>query len=142
MSQGDLLSPFLFVLVMEMLSRLLNKPLKSFRFHDRCELVGLTHLVFANDLILFCPTERVSLEFVKQVLVEFAELSGLVANVGKSFVFVAGVDSSVDRDLVAFMGFNLGSLSVRYLRLPLLVGRLRAVDSAPLIQRITARIIS
>ncbi|XP_038885895.1 uncharacterized protein LOC120076201 [Benincasa hispida] len=125
--QGDLLSPFLFVLMMEVLSRLLNKPPKSFRFHDWCEHVGLTHLAFIDDLMIFCAVERVSLEFVKQVLVEFAELSRLVTNVRKSFMFVAGVDSSVAMHLTAFMGFSLGSLPIRYLGLSLLAVLLACV---------------
>ncbi|XP_038876528.1 uncharacterized protein LOC120068959 [Benincasa hispida] len=129
-------------MVMEVLSRLLNKPPVWFRFHDRCERLGLTHLVFADDLMIFCAAERDSLEFVRQVLTEFAELSGLVANVGKGSMFVAGVESREVEELAAYMSVSLGSLPVRYLSLPLLVGQLRVVDCAPLIQRITARIRS
>ncbi|XP_038876458.1 uncharacterized protein LOC120068881, partial [Benincasa hispida] len=66
---------------------------KGLRFHDRCECLGLTHLVFANDLMIFCAAERDSLELMRQVLTEFAKLSGLVANVGKSSMFVTGVES-------------------------------------------------
>ena len=40
------------------------------------------------------------------------------------------------------MGFILGNLPVRYLRLHLLFGRLQPNDCAPLIQRITSRIRS
>ncbi|XP_038895844.1 uncharacterized protein LOC120084011 [Benincasa hispida] len=101
---------------------------KGLRFHDRCEHLGLTHLVFADDLMIFCAVERDSLEFVRQVLTEFAELSGLVANVGKSSMFVAGVESREAEELTVYMGVSLG--------------RLRAMDCAPLIQRITACIRS
>ncbi|XP_038889378.1 uncharacterized protein LOC120079297 [Benincasa hispida] len=111
-------------------------------FNDRCERVGLTHLVFVDDLMIFYATERDSLEFIRQVLTDFVGLSRLVANIGKSSMFVAGVESGEAKELAAFMGFSLGSLHVRYLGLPLLVGQLRAMDCAPLIQRITARIRS
>ncbi|XP_038895791.1 uncharacterized protein LOC120083957 [Benincasa hispida] len=84
--------------------------------------------------------ERDSFEFVRHVLADFVGLSGLVANVGKSSMFVVGMESGEAEELAAFMGFSLGSLPVRYLGLPLLVGRLRAEDYAPLIQRIIARI--
>ncbi|XP_038895780.1 uncharacterized protein LOC120083943 [Benincasa hispida] len=125
---------------MEVLTQLLNKLPVSFRFHDRCERVGLTHLVFADDFMIFCATEKNSLKFVRQVLADFTGLSRLLANVGKSSIFVAGVESGEAEELAAFMGFSLSSLPVRYLRLPLLAGRLKAVDCAPLIHRITARI--
>ncbi|XP_038888122.1 uncharacterized protein LOC120078021 [Benincasa hispida] len=140
--QGDPLSHFLFVMVIEILSRLLNNHPVWFRFHDRCERVGLTHLVFVDDLMIFCAAKRDSLEFVRQVLADFAGLSGLVANVGMSSMFFVGVESGKAEELAAFMGFSLGSLLVRYLGLPLLTGRLRVRDCAPLIQRITARIRS
>ncbi|XP_038891644.1 uncharacterized protein LOC120081037 [Benincasa hispida] len=95
---------------MEVLSRLLNKPPVWFRFYDRCERLGLTHLVFANNLMILCAAEKDSLEFVRQVLTDFAGLSGLVANVEKSSMFVASVESREAKKLAASMGFSLSSL--------------------------------
>ncbi|XP_038904291.1 uncharacterized protein LOC120090644 [Benincasa hispida] len=125
-------------------SVMINGSLEGFFswFHDRCERMGLTHLVFADDLMIFYAAERDSMEFVRQVLVEFAGLFGSVANVGKTSMFVEGVESGEVEELTAFMGFSLGSLPVRYLDLPLLVDWLRVVDCAPLIQRITTHIRS
>ncbi|XP_038904289.1 uncharacterized protein LOC120090641 [Benincasa hispida] len=115
---------------------------KGLRFHDRYEHLGLTHLVFADDLMIFCAAERDSLEFVRQVLVDFVRLFGLVINVGKSSIFVTGMESGEAEELAASMGFSLGSLLIRYLGLPLLAGWLRVVDCAPMIQRITTCIRS
>ena len=56
--QGDLLSPFLFVLVVEVLKRLLGKAV-SMGLTEGIEVgssrVTLSHLQFANDMILFAP---------------------------------------------------------------------------------------
>ena len=59
--QGDPLSVFLFVLVAEVLNRMIVKA-KEARLIDGL-LVGknkveLTHLYFANDTILFCPAKK------------------------------------------------------------------------------------
>src|SRR6185295_7746318 len=54
--QGDPLSPFLFVIYMELLSRLLKKETSrgTFHYHQHCESLRLTHLIFADDIVLFC----------------------------------------------------------------------------------------
>lgn len=48
--QGDPMSPYLFVLVMEVLGRMLNtvKQMPNFNFHSRCERLNITHLCFAS----------------------------------------------------------------------------------------------
>ncbi|KAL4010462.1 hypothetical protein IC575_029954 [Cucumis melo] len=140
--QGDPLSPFLFVMVMEVLSRMLNKIPQSFQFHRRCEKVKLNHLTFADDLMIFCAADEPSLSFIREYLQKFGELSGLFVNLRKSSIFVAEVSNEAASHLAASMGFVFGNLPVRYLGLPLLIGRLRSNDCAPLIQRMTSRIRS
>ncbi|KAL0541431.1 hypothetical protein IC582_021476 [Cucumis melo] len=140
--QGDPLSPFLFVMMMEVLSCMLSKIPQSFLFHHRCEKVKLNHLTFADDLVIFCAADESSLGFIRECLQKFGELSGLFANLTKSSMFVARVNSEVTSHLAASMGFVLGNLPVRYLGLPLLSDRLRSSDCVPLIQRITSRIRS
>ncbi|XP_038882312.1 uncharacterized protein LOC120073552 [Benincasa hispida] len=121
-----------------MFSVMINSSLEGFfpgrkGFQDQCEHIGLTHLVFADDLMIFCAAERDSLEFVRQVLTDFVGLSGFVSKFGKSSMFVASVEPDEAEELVVFMGFSLGSLPITYLGLLLLVGRLRVVDCMPLI---------
>ncbi|KAL0534487.1 hypothetical protein IC582_028778 [Cucumis melo] len=140
--QGNPLSPFFFVMVMDVFSRMLNKPPQGFQFHQCCEKVKLTRLTFADDLMIFCVADEPSLSFVRETLQKFGELLGLYANLGKISIFVAGSTNEVASRLAANMGFILGNLPVRYLSLPLLTGRLRPSDCAPLIQRITSRIRS
>lgn len=53
--QGDPLSPYLFIMCMEVLSRLLDAATRngSFGYHPKCKALGLTHLVFSDDLVIF-----------------------------------------------------------------------------------------
>ncbi|TYK28312.1 uncharacterized protein E5676_scaffold600G001370 [Cucumis melo var. makuwa] len=118
--QGYPLSPFLFVMVMEALSRMLNMPPQSFQFYQRCGKVKLTHLTFADDLMIFCVADDPSLSFIRESLQKFGELLGLFANLRKSSIFVAGGSNEAASHLAASMGFVLGNLPVRYLGLPLL----------------------
>ena len=69
--QGDHLSPLLFLLVMEVLSRLLRRTeegdfLKGFQASPNARGgLHISHLLFADDTILFCDASRVQLLYFK-----------------------------------------------------------------------------
>ncbi|XP_070004761.1 uncharacterized protein [Nicotiana sylvestris] len=58
--QRDPISPFLFAIIMEYLSRSLItlKEEKQFKYHPRCSKLNITHLCFANDLLMFAKGEK------------------------------------------------------------------------------------
>ncbi|GAA0159055.1 hypothetical protein LIER_38783 [Lithospermum erythrorhizon] len=60
--QGDPMSPALFLLCIEYFSRLCRAPAASpgFAFDSICGEVGITHLAFANDLMLFSRGDLLS----------------------------------------------------------------------------------
>lgn len=106
--QGDPLSPYLFVIVMEVLSRLLSNATAhpSFKFHARCQKLKLTHLCFADDLQLFNYGNADSTSIIKKVLNDFAGLSGLKANLNKSVIFFSGISNGVKESILHNMGFS------------------------------------
>lgn len=53
--QGDSISPYHFVLAMEVLSRLLEVSAldhPDFRFHPKCSCFKLSHLCFVDDMLI------------------------------------------------------------------------------------------
>ena len=97
--QGDPLSPLLFVICMEYLTRQMKlvsqKP--DFRFHPNCKSLSLTHLMFADDLILFCKFDPATLQHIMNVLHDFYESAGLRANIKKSQMVLRGCSQMVLR---------------------------------------------
>ncbi|XP_060185254.1 uncharacterized protein LOC132614743 [Lycium barbarum] len=104
--QGDPLSSFLFAIVMEYLSRNLHrlKQEKQFKFHPRCAKLGITHLSFADDLLLFARGDILSASYIHQCFNQFAKASGLQANLTKSSVYFGGVNQAVQQDILQALG--------------------------------------
>ncbi|WMV25887.1 hypothetical protein MTR67_019272 [Solanum verrucosum] len=52
-----------------------------------------------------------------ETLVHFSVITGLVSNMKKSSLFLAGMNKQVNNQLVEITGFTQGSFSIRYLGL-------------------------
>jgi hypothetical protein len=122
--QGDSLSPLLFVLVMEALSRLMDKAvaehlLEGFTVNNsnRPDL-KISHLLFADDTLIFCGADRAQLLHLKWFLMCFEAVSGLHINLGKSEIVPIGTVHGI-QDLAQVIGGRITALPMKYLGLPL-----------------------
>ena len=95
--QGCSLSPYLFVVCMEVLTRLLDiaATKKRFGYHPRCNKFGLTHLSFEDDLMVLTDDTTRSIEGIIQVFEEFAKALGLKISLEKSSLYLARVTDEV-----------------------------------------------
>ncbi|KAH7845388.1 hypothetical protein Vadar_001417 [Vaccinium darrowii] len=139
--QGDPLSSYLFVIIMEVLTCILKEKAKlpDFHFHWRCERTKIINLCFADDLMIFCKGDLSSIKHIQASLIEFESLSGLAPSPGKSNIFFSGVNSSTKADILTLLGFKEGSLPIKYLGVPLLSTKLKHIDCKPLIDKITSK---
>ncbi|GMJ09510.1 hypothetical protein HRI_004620200 [Hibiscus trionum] len=95
--QGCPMSPFLFNVVAEALSSLLNKVvLKGLFSGFRVGAKGLelSHLQFADDLIIFCGDSEVQIKNVVRILKGFELASGLQINLNKSKLLGINVENT------------------------------------------------
>ena len=77
--QGDPLSRYIFILCIEYLGHLIEQkcvdgtytPLKAFK-----ENMGFSHLLFTDDIILFCKVDSAACEAILEVIEKFCAESG------------------------------------------------------------------
>jgi hypothetical protein len=126
-SQGlrQVVSPLLFVVLMEALSWLMDRAVEGGFFFSGF-LVGnqlgnevmVTHLLFADDMLLFCEVDPYKIEQLGCVLTWFEAFSGLKINLGKFEMVPVGAVPNLE-ELAAILGCNRASLPMKYLGLPL-----------------------
>ncbi|KAG7543982.1 Reverse transcriptase domain [Arabidopsis thaliana x Arabidopsis arenosa] len=140
--QGCSLSPYLFVMSMDVLSKMLDQAadLRKYGYHPRCKSIGLTHLSFADDLMVLSDGKVRSIDGIVEVFDAFAKRSGLKISMEKSTIYLAGLSDSTYQEIQERYQFDVGHLPVRYLGLPLVTKRLTSSDYMPLIERIKQKI--
>ena len=119
--QGDPLSFYIFVLAMDVLSRLLDAVVINgvFMFHPKCKKLTFTHFCFADDLLIFSKGNIDSIIGVQKILNIFYTYSGLQLNSSKSELFSTGIEVEDLMEIQQVTGFRLGTLPVKYLGVPL-----------------------
>ena len=121
---GDLLSPYLFILVMEAFNQLLSRAscgglVEGFKMgRSSGKGTDLLHLLFANDTLIFCNVNSENLRYLSWVFLWFEVIFDLKVNRDKSKVILLGRIESLE-DVVSMMGYRVGKLPTSYLGLPL-----------------------
>lgn len=120
--QGDPISSYLFLLTAEGLSCLLKSRIQS------CNLSGITvapsapmvsHLLFADDSLLFFKANRDSADQVKDVLQEYCQASGQQVNMAKSSIhFSEGCGEATRDEIKQTLDVHNEALSEKYLGMP------------------------
>jgi hypothetical protein len=104
--QGDPLSPFLFVIVMEAFSRMVKALTDHSLFSGFAvgarggEQILISHLLFADDTLVFCGASRDQVQAIGNLLICFELVSGLKVNLAKFVMVPVGDVSNVGEKLV------------------------------------------
>ncbi|GJR19664.1 putative RNA-directed DNA polymerase, eukaryota, reverse transcriptase zinc-binding domain protein [Tanacetum coccineum] len=133
--QGDPLSPFLLIFVMEELHLSIQKVVKDKRI-TRASVgennINISHLFFADDVVFLSEWNAREVDGILHVLNDFHTQSGLKINIGKSNLYGVGTNTQDVRNMARASGCADGSLSFSYLVLQRFRNRLSNVSPTEL----------
>ncbi|XP_060182380.1 uncharacterized protein LOC132612050 [Lycium barbarum] len=142
--QGDPISPALFIIAAEVLSRALNS------LFDQSSFVGygmpkwsadLNHLAYVDDTIIFSSADSQSLQMIMDILQEYEKVSGQMINKRKSsFYLFSKVSQELSEQVETITGFVRGHFPFTYLGVPITHARKRKVDYTELLKKIKDRL--
>lgn len=101
----------------------------------------LTHLMFADDLILFCKGDVQSVNLFVRALNTFFQASGLHVNRDKSAVYIGNVHKDMQRRILQVSGFQRVAFPFRYFGIPITTKRIAKADCDLLVDRMMRRIL-
>ncbi|GJR01642.1 RNA-directed DNA polymerase, eukaryota, reverse transcriptase zinc-binding domain protein [Tanacetum coccineum] len=120
--QGDPLSPFLFILVMEGLHNAFTEAVGNgliSGININNSTINISHLFFADDVIITTGWNARDLENIIRVLHVFYLASGLKINILKSNIYGIGVNEEEVYNMASNAGCTAGNIPFNYLGLPI-----------------------
>ena len=114
----------LFLLMMEVSSKILRRMeeagiIRGFKAHGvGGDELCVSHLLSADDTILFCDTTIEQFLHIRMLLTCFTMVTGLKINVNKSEMVLVGEVDNLD-ELADVLGCKIGVSSMTYLGMPL-----------------------
>ncbi|XP_026399720.1 uncharacterized protein LOC113295603 [Papaver somniferum] len=116
--QGDPLSPLIFVLIEDVLSRNITKLFheKKMTTHVTRKGISPTHLFFADDIVIFCKGNMKSLENLVNLLGSYQRDSGQTVSREKRKIYYGGGSLNRRTTIAEFLGMPIATFPDRYLR--------------------------
>lgn len=144
--QGDPLSPYIFIICSEVLSGLCNKAqqngsLPGIRVSKGSPRVN--HLLFADDTMFFCRSDKQSCQKLKSILQKYENASGQQINQAKSTITFSSKTDQATKETakLVLQIYKIGGQG-KYLGLPELFGRKKKDLFSLIVDRIKQRALS
>lgn len=114
--------------------------ISNFSFHPRYGKEKITSLAFGDNLFIFSKADLHSVTIIKQKLEEFQKVSGLKPNLQKKHGFYLWIKLPKQAKIAQVLGMQVDTLSIKYLGLPLTMGKLTFAECSALLDKLTSRV--
>ena len=137
--QGDPLSPFLFILAMDPLQRLLDRAIEEGTLSKLPgRRVSVRTSLYADDVALFIKPSVRDCTMIKLVLKVFADVTGLQTNLAKSVAMPIRCEDINLPMVLQPLNITVKDFPCKYLGMPLSLYQLRKDDYQALLDKIDA----
>ena len=141
--QGDLISPYLFILCLERLSILLEEVVRDKTIHsvNFTGQIKISHLFFADDIFLFLKAKIIECQNLKNILQIFCKCSGQIISTQKSRLSFSPNTSKQTKELIASI-FDIPSTTQlgTYIGTPIFTTRRKAFAYQYIVDNIQKKI--
>ncbi|CAL4980148.1 unnamed protein product [Urochloa decumbens] len=132
--QGDPISPYLFIIVADVLQKLMKRAsTRGELCHPLDPTLPCPVLQYADDTLILARGDVRSVQVLKNILDDFSSATGLTINFHKSTFVPMHVDPTEATAMARILGCATASFPQTYLGLPLSPYKLRVTDYQPLV---------
>ncbi|GJZ32013.1 RNA-directed DNA polymerase, eukaryota, reverse transcriptase zinc-binding domain protein [Tanacetum coccineum] len=113
--QGDPMSPHLFNQIMKVSNLLLIRRIENsstFQYHFGCTKLKITHVCFADDLLMFSHGDKIFVELMKDTIEEFGKVYSLLPNYNKSTIICWSVRDDDRKEILEIVPFKVEKLPI------------------------------
>jgi len=132
--QGDPLSPYLFIIVADVLQRLIKRAASHGELlHPIDPTLPCPSLQYADDTLILTKGDVPSMVALKWILDDFSAATGLAINFHKSTCVPMHIDDASAVKMASVLGCAISTFLQTYLGLPLSPHKLKFADYQPLL---------
>lgn len=141
--QGDPLSPLLFCLAEEVMSRSITKLVRK----GTLSLIqgsrnnpAPSHILYADDIMIFCKGTAANIHALTDLFINYSQVSEQFVNPQKSLIFARSISPLRLTNISHQIGFNIGTLPFTYLGVPIFKGKPKTFHLQPITDKIRLKL--
>jgi hypothetical protein len=141
--QGDPLSPLLFCIAEEVLSRGIEAMIlegKLTQIRATRNLYIPSHCLYADDILIFCKGTLANVKNIMKLFEDYGKYSGQVVNAQKSKFYSGALTLFRIHTITSITGFRHGSLPFSYLGILLFKGKPKSIHLRPVVDKIQIKL--
>ena len=141
--QGDPLSPLLFCLAEDVLSRSITKLVNEEKIRltkGTRSMQPPSHTLYADDIMLFCQGNSESIKSISDLLKRYSLASGQHVNLAKSIIYIGAMTNQRQQSIANILGFCIGVLPFIYLGVPMFKGKPKAIHFQHIADRVRVKL--